>query len=103
MLNPNCSEVVWKLNIKTKGRTEHTFDSSSWDSWGLMDELVSAMGDNQNVNKVQIKIVEDMGASFNSLNSKDALNIALKLAKKAKKGEMTTEEASKKFDAIIGV
>ena len=102
ILNPNCSETIWKLTgIKSKGRTEFEFDTANFKSSLLIEQMVLLMKDAP-INKVGIKILEDSG-SFNNFNGEDAMKIALKLAKMVKRGKITSEEAATKFDSIIGV
>jgi len=97
ILNPNCSEVVWKLNnIDTKGLTEFMLDSSSSPVMSeTLEQMINLLQNNTSPpkNNVSPKIVGDYGGSYGIKE----LTYILGWAKKVVKGIVKKQDA---IDAV---
>lgn len=107
MLNPNCSEIVWRLNIKRSGKNEYSTDTSTYpnDSLNIMIDLLEEAKGNikgetkdlrkkivkalEGIKDVEIEFVDNSGGGGHW----DTVEKTFKIAKACVQGKITREKA----------
>jgi len=106
ILNPNCSEIVWKLNVETttkrkilralenkEGETYETdtsmFPNSCLDN--MINLLEEAKDDGNDINKIELIFIDNLGGGGNGGFVEDCFNIAKRYLNK----EITRKQAEK--------
>ena len=92
ILNPNCSEVVWKLKLGTKYSRKHETWTDSYPNGALQTALTSIKALTKDKNKIdQISFIEldNLGGGGNYEYVQDSFEIAKRVAK----GELTLKQA----------
>lgn len=93
ILNPNCSEVIWRLNIPSRKGERSEFESDTATIYfeediDLMTRLIDdAVKRGYEVDKLKISVVEYAGGVFGHVQNAFYLGIAVN------KGKITHEEA----------
>lgn len=106
ILNPNCSEIVWKLNVETttkrkilralEDRGEETYetDTATFPNGclgNMINLLEEAKKDGNDINKIELIIVDNLGGGGSSGFVEECFNIAKKYLNK----EITRKQAEK--------
>ena len=101
ILNPNCSEVVWRLNVKKNTKEEIlkvlANEEDEYDSFttgreypdGCLNEMLERLDGAMDVDKAELVFDENQGLE----GANDYTRECLKIAKKLIKGEITRNEA----------
>ena len=110
ILNPNCSEVVWRLDIPidTKKAIIRSLEDkdgggecrTSTDSYpnGCVDDILDLAEGIGNLEDYSIDIIENNGGG----GSCEYIEECFEIVKKVEKGEITKEEAYKMEEGVWG-
>ena len=103
ILNPNCSEIVWRLNVpentkkailrSLEGKDISFETDTSVRPNGCLEEMFELLEDVdvEDVEECSIEFIENCGGGGDG----DYIEECLEIAKKYKKGEITKKEADK--------
>ena len=102
ILNPNCSEVVWRLNVKKNTREEilkalepqdeddyETFETGRKYPDGCIDTMLEELEGAVNVDSAELEFDENQGLA----GADDYTRECFEIAKRVIKGEISKKEA----------
>ncbi len=106
ILNPNCSEIVWKLNVETttkrkilrtlenKGGETCETDTANFPNGclgNMINLLEEAKEDCGDINRIELIFIDNLGGGGNGQFVEDCFNIAKRYLNK----EITRKQAEK--------
>ena len=109
MLNPNCSECVWRLDIplSTKEKIlkeldeeeEEEIEIHTDDGEKCLSEMISqlAVVKNENIDKVNLNIIENQASDY----AREYVEQYFEIAKMYKNGEITLKKAKELEDVAF--
>lgn len=102
LLNPNCSEVVWRLKgYRRNGRNEFETDTSSYDTQYELEEMINLLSEardkGKDLNKVSLELVENCGGGGDST----LIEFEFKVGKAVVENRITKEQGTEILNVFI--